>query len=196
MSVEAATIAGTSVWLLAASYSGERAFEVYAPTFAARAVWDDLAARVEGFGGAPYGLDAMDLLRIEKGHIVTGAEIDGRMSPYDLGLGRMIRKSGFIGWAALQRRDRLRLVGLERIDGVLPEGAMLLPRRDGPAEGHVSSAGRRVLGEGAIGLGFLAGGQDRLGETVIATSPTRGLEGAVKIVAPVFYDETGARYGD
>jgi len=62
----------------------------------------------------------MDLLRIEKGHIVTGAEIDGRMSPYDLGLGRMMRKSGFIGWAALQRPDFQRRDRLQLLSDKLP----------------------------------------------------------------------------
>jgi len=201
MSTVTARIRGQRALLLAASYSGERAFEIYVPTFAAAPVWEALAAGVAARGGCAYGLDAMDLLRIEKGHLVTGAEIDGRTSPRDLGLSRMLRKDGFIGWAGLQRpdfqrRDRLRLVGLEALDGVLPEGAMLLPRAGAVPAGHVTSAGRRVLGEGAIGLGLVAAGPDRLGEVMIAASPTRGLNGRVKLTEPMFHDPQGARYAD
>jgi sarcosine oxidase subunit alpha len=113
----------------------------------------------------------------------------------------MLRKRGYIGWAALQRPDfrrpdRLRLVGLEAVDGTLPEGAMILPAEGAAPEGHVSSAGRRVLGEGAIGLGLVKGGPDRLGEELIVSSPTRGLRGRARLVAPMFHDPEGARYRD
>ncbi len=201
MALVRATIAGQPVLLLGASYSGERAFEVYGPAHAAAPIWRALAAAVAGAGGAPYGLDAMDLLRIEKGHVVTGAEIDGRTSPHDLGLSKLLRKRGYIGWAALQRPDfqrpdRVRLVGLEALDGPLPEGAMLLPASGAAPEGHVTSAGRRVLGEGAIGLGLVKAGPDRLGETMIVASPTRGLEGRVRLTTPMFHDPEGERYRD
>jgi sarcosine oxidase subunit alpha len=73
---------------------------------------------------------------------------------------------------------------------------MILPEGGGPALGHVSSAGRRVLGEGAIGLGLVSGGPDRVGETVIAASPTRGLRGRARLVSPIFHDPGGARYRD
>jgi glycine cleavage system aminomethyltransferase T len=201
MSIAKARIAGQPILLLGASYSGERAFEVYVPTHAATTVWRRLAERVAAEGGGLYGLDAMGLLRIEKGHVVTGAEVDGRTSPHDLDLSRMLRRRGYIGWAALQRPefrrlDRPRLVGLEAVDGVLPEGAMILPAPGAAPEGHVSSEGRRVLGEGAIGLGLVKAGPDRIGEVMIASSPTRGLAGRVKLTSPIFYDAEGARYRD
>lgn len=201
MSLARARLAGEAVLLLGASYSGERAFEVYVPTHTAGPVWRALAEGAAAAGGGPYGLDAMELLRIEKGHIVTGAEVDGRMSPHDLGLSKMLRKRGFIGWAALQRpdfqrADRLRLVGLEAVEGALPEGAMILPADGAAPQGHVSSAGRRVLGEGAIGLGLVKGGPDRLGEELVVSSPTRRLRGRVRLVAPIFHDPEGARYRD
>jgi sarcosine oxidase subunit alpha len=143
----------------------------------------------------------MDLLRIEKGHVVTGGEVDGRTSPHDLGLSKMLRKRGYVGWAGLQRPDfkrpdRPRLVGLEALDGILPEGAMILPAAGAPPEGHVTSAGRRVLGEGAIGLGLVKAGPDRLGEEMIVHSPTRGLRGRIRLTAPMFHDPDGTLYRD
>ena len=201
MGLTRAEIAGHQGLVLGASYSGERAFELYVPSFAAGAAWRAVADRAAAAGGGPYGLDAMDLLRIEKGHIVTGGEVDGRTSPYDLGLTKMLRKRGYIGWAALQRpdfqrQDRRRLVGLEALDGVMPEGAMILPSAGATPIGHVTSAGRRVLAGGAIGLGLIEGGPDRLGEVMIVASPTRGLDGRARLVAPMFHDPDGALYRD
>ena len=55
------------------------------------------------FGIAPYGTEALGVMRIEKGH-VAGNEIDGRTTGQDLGLGRMMsKKKDFIGKVLAQR---------------------------------------------------------------------------------------------
>ncbi len=195
MGVAAAAIADTPVLILAASYSGERAFEVYPRGDAASPVWDALLAG----GAVPYGIEALEFLRIEKGHIVVGGEADGRTTPHDLGLDRMLRKAGgFIGASALSRpalaaADRLQLVGLTSTDAI-PEGAMLLAAAGNPVEGHVTAAGPRVLGDGGVALALLRAGRSRNGQTLLATSPTRGIDVAVTVTDPLFYDAEGARY--
>ena len=202
MSNARATLADTPVLVLAASYSGERAFEIYAEATQARPVWAALTAAVEAAGGALYGLEAMDMLRVEKGHVLVGTEIDGRTTPHDLGLAGMLNKAGgYIGAAGLTRPalgepGRLQLVGVEALDGSIPEGAMLVEAAGKPSRGHVTGAGRRVLEGGAIGLALLADGASRHGETLTATSPMRGIRTQVRVVAPHFYDATGARYRD
>jgi len=202
MSLARATVAGTPVLVLAASYSGERAFEIYAAAHEAAPVWTAIEAAGRALGGYAYGLEALEFLRIEKGHVVVGGEIDGRMTALDLGLNRIMNPARpFIGAAALERpvlqdpRGRLRLVGLES-DGPIPEGSMLVTHAPGEPEGHVTSAGPRVLGEGAVALAFLRDGGARLGETLIAWSPTRGVSARARVVEPVFYDPEGARYRD
>ncbi|HEY2661658.1 MAG TPA: 2Fe-2S iron-sulfur cluster-binding protein [Caulobacteraceae bacterium] len=196
-------IGGLAVLVLAASYSGERAFEIYAPSHDLPRIWAVLQDAVTAHGGGLYGLEALELLRIEKGHIETGAEIDGRHTPGDLGLTKALRaKGGFVGAPALARPalslpDRQRLVGLEAEDGgAIPEGAMLLSARGRKPEGHVTSAGRRVTAKGDIALGLLSAGPERVGETLLASSPTRGRTVRVSVVAPIFYDPEGARYRD
>lgn len=202
-----ATIAGVPVLVLAASYSGERAFEVHGAGHAIAPVWTSLAARAAALDGGPYGLDAMDYLRIEKGHVVIGAEADGRVTPADLGLGRIIRPNAdgsgeFVGAQALLRPalanpvGRRHLVGVEAIDGELLEGAMLATVADAAPHGHVSAAAPRVAGEGTIGLALLRDGQSRMGETLVASSPTRGRHARVRVVPPLFYDPQGERYRD
>ncbi|CAN5382466.1 sarcosine oxidase subunit alpha [soil metagenome] len=202
MGLVEAAIAGVPVLILAASYSGERAFEVYASGDAAAPVWDALDSATRDRGGCPYGLEALEYLRIEKGHIVIGAEADGRTTPHDLRLERMLRKSGgYIGAAGLSRpalaaADRLQLVGLTASADAIPEGAMLVTGHGKPVEGHVTSAARQVLDEGSIALALLAGGRARGGETLLATSPTRGQHVPVTVTEPIFYDAEGARYRD
>jgi len=202
MSVAPATIAGVPVLLLAASYSGERAFEVYVEATHADAVWSACAGAVAAQGGCTYGLEAMEILRIEKGHVVVGGEVDGRLSPHDLGLGGMLNKGGgYIGAAGLTRPafsapGRLQLVGLESLGGAIPEGSMLMRAKDLAAEGHVTAAAYRVMEGTPIALALLKDGARRHGEELTASSPTRGQHARVRVVAPHFYDPAGARYRD
>ncbi len=202
MSTVPATIAGRPVLVLAASYSGERAFEIYAAASDAVPVWAVCENEVSRQGGCLYGMEAMEFLRIEKGHLVVGGEIDGRLTPQDLALDRMLNKAGgYVGAAgltrpALSQAGRRQLVGLEAITGTIPEGSMLIGHDGGPAEGHVTAAAFRVNEGGAIALGQLMDGFARTGEELIATSPTRGQQARVRVVSPHFYDPAGERYRD
>ena len=202
MSTVPAVIAEIPVLVLAASYSGERAFEIYIEASHAAPVWAACEGEVVRQGGGLYGMEAMEFLRIEKGHLVVGGEIDGRLTPHDLALDRMLNKAGgYIGAAGLTRPalsepGRRQLVGLEAIAGMIPEGSMLVCREGLPAVGHVTAAAFRVLEGGAIALGQLVDGFARTGEELIATSPTRGQKARVRVVAPHFYDTAGERYRD
>lgn len=202
MSTVRAAIAGVPVIVLAASYSGERAFEIYAEASHAEPVWRACQSAVMLEGGCLYGMEAMEFLRIEKGHLVVGGEIDGRLTPHDLALGGMLNKAGsYIGAAgltrpALSQPGRKQLVGLAAISGTIPEGGMLVSADGGPAQGHVTAAAFRVLEGGAIALGQLTDGLSRHGEELVASSPTRGQSARVRVVAPHFYDPSGDRYRD
>ena len=202
MSTVPAMIGGVPVRVLAASYSGERAFEIYAEATRAAAVWAACETLVTAQGGCLYGMEAMEFLRIEKGHLVVGGEIDGRTTPHDLGLGGMLNKAGgYIGAQGLTRPalvapSRRQLVGLESLEGNIPEGAMLVAREGEDVQGHVTAAAFRVMEGGPIALGHLLGGGLRHGEELIATSPTRGQRARVRVVAPHFYDLGGERYRD
>lgn len=201
MGCAATTIGGVPGWLLAASYSGERAFEIYVPADRAETVWQMLETAVHAADGALYGLEALELLRIEKGHVVIGAEASGRTTPGDLGMSKLLRAGGgFFGAAALDRpalqtSDRQQLVGLTSASA-LPEGAMLVRAGSNVPAGYVTSAGQRILGDGYVALALLAGGVSRTGEDWTATSPTRGLAVGVQVTEPIFYDPAGARYRD
>ncbi|WP_411290201.1 2Fe-2S iron-sulfur cluster-binding protein [Sphingorhabdus sp.] len=202
MSTVPAVIAGVPVIILAASYSGERAFEIYVEASQAASVWTSCELAVSEHKGALYGLDAMEFLRIEKGHLVVGGEVDGRLTPHDLALDKMLNKAGgFVGASGLSRPalsepGRRQLVGLEAIEGNIPEGSMLVTAEGASPHGHVSAAAFRIIEGGSIALGQLTDGFARHGEELIATSPTRGQQARVRVVAPHFYDAAGERYRD
>ena len=202
MSTVSAAIANIPVRVLAASYSGERAFEIYIEATHAAPVWTAIEGAVRRARGCLYGMEAMEFLRIEKGHLVVGGEIDGRLTPHDLALDKMLNKAGgYVGAQGLARPalsadGRRQLVGLEATEGVIAEGAMLVAREGLRVEGHVTAAAMRVVEGGSIALALLEHGFARHDEVLIATSPTRGQQASVRVVAPHFYDISGDRYRD
>jgi glycine cleavage system aminomethyltransferase T len=185
------------------SYSGELAYEVHVPANHGRAMWESLLAAGEASGIMPYGTEAMSTLRIEKGHVVVGAEADGRATANDLGMGALVNAGKWcIGKPLLARPglmeiDRWQLVGLTAIDGNIPRGAKLVRDPDraapNPIEGHVTSWCWSPNLDASIALALLAGGRSRYGETLWAVSPLAGARVKVCVRPPCFIDVDGER---
>src|SRR3546814_13699824 len=108
------------------------------------------------FGIAPFGIEALMVMRVEKGFLHIGSDTDGTTYPQDVGFGPAIAKKpdDFVGRRSTTRPDGLRndrrqLVGLEVIagGGVIPIGAHLLTRgsteRTGAEAGVTSSVTSR-----------------------------------------------------
>ena len=80
--------------------SGELAFELHCRPSIALPPWEAL---VES-GLAPYGLEALDILRVEKGYLVS-FEINGQTTPFDLGMSGLVKLGNpCVGWLASGRR--------------------------------------------------------------------------------------------
>ncbi len=112
-------VAGIDALVARTGYTGEDGFEVFVDTQRAVELWDALMTAGAGLGLAPIGLGARDTLRLEAGMPLYGNELDATTTPYDAGLGRVVKlaKPGdFVGRAALERADASgpsrRLVGL------------------------------------------------------------------------------------
>src|ERR1700758_687945 len=91
MAVGDAEVAGCPVRVFRISFSGEMAYEIATPAGYAESVWNAVLKAGDPFGIPPYGLEALILLRIEKGH-VAGSELNGQTTAVDLGLGRMLKR--------------------------------------------------------------------------------------------------------
>ena len=186
------------------SYSGELAYEVHAPADRGRAMWDALLDAGAAFGIMPYGTEAMNTLRVEKGHVVIGAEIDGRTTAGDLGMGRLVNPDKWcigkplLERAALNEPDRWQLVGLTAENGTqIPRGAKIVTDPDhatpNPMLGHVTSWCTSPHVGASIALALVAGGRARHGQVLWAVSPLAGARTKVKVGPPVFVDPQGSR---
>ncbi len=196
MAAGAAVIAGVQGRIFRISFSGELAYEVAVPARQAEPVWQAL---VDG-GARPYGLDALNVLRVEKGHC-TGAELNGQTTAADLGLQRMLKKSGdFIGGTlstrpALEAADRLQLVGLRPVDPDrrIRGGAQLVCPGATASIGYVTSTVMSAELGGWLALGLVAGGRARIGERIVAASPVYGEWVEVTITSPHAIDPDNTR---
>ena len=198
------TIGGTKGRLFRISFSGERGYEIAVPARFGAGLWRDLVARAETYGGGAYGMEALNVLRIEKG-FVTHAEIDGRVTAGDLGMGGMMsKKKDFIGRVAASRPglcdpERPGLVGLRPLEPTDPllAGTHLYdlgaePKREN-ARGHISSACYSPTLSSHLALGFVTGGQARIGDRVRAEDLLRGTSVLCEITPPAAFDPEGGR---
>jgi glycine cleavage system T protein (aminomethyltransferase) len=163
------TVAGRPAWVARTGYTGEDGFEIFCAAQDCEPLWDALGAAAAAVPGGlvPAGLAARDTLRLEAGMPLYGNELSRDVTPYEAGLGRVVRldkPGGFVGREALAARaaegPRLRLIGLIA-------GSRRVPRH-----------GYAVL-SGLSGLSGLAGagpdGGRRVGVvTSGAPSPTLG----------------------
>ena len=112
-------VAGIPAHVARTGYTGEDGFEVFVDTGRTGELWDTLLEAVRGVEGGPVGLGARDTLRLEAGMPLYGNELDTTTTPYDAGLGRVVKLDkgvDFVGRAALERAaadgPKRRLVGL------------------------------------------------------------------------------------
>ncbi len=198
------TVLGVAGRLFRISFSGEHAYEIAVPARYGASLFDALVKRAEEMGGGAYGMEALNVLRIEKGHI-THAEIHGRTTAFDIGMGRMVSdKKDCIGKTMAEREglmdpDREQLVGLRPVGPVkqLTAGAHLFDKGAEPVrvndQGYVTSVAFSPDVGTFIGLGFVQRGPERYGEVMRMVDHLRGLEAEVQICAPVFVDPEGGR---
>jgi sarcosine oxidase subunit alpha len=163
-----------------------------------------LVAQAEVLGGGPYGMEALNVLRIEKGFI-THAEIHGRTTAFDIGMDRMVSlKKDCIGQTMSRRPgllddNREQLVGLRPVaaDGQLTAGAHLFEERAEAvrvnSQGYMTSVCHSPTLGRMIGLGFLKEGRARHGETVRLVDHLRNVETLCEVCDPVFFDPEGGR---
>ena len=198
------SVAGVEGRLFRISFSGEHAYEVAVPARYGESLFKLLLERAEAMGGGAYGMEALNVLRIEKGFI-THAEIHGRVTAEDIGMGRMVSaKKDCIGKTMSERpgltgETREQLVGLMPVGTVkqLTAGAHLFPAGAAPvranAEGYVTSVCFSPTLESSLGLAFLKNGRARHGEEIMLVDHLRGVTTRCKVCDPVFFDREGGR---
>ena len=185
------------------SFSGELAYEVYTPSDYATKAMDMLWDSAKSFNGCLYGLEALGALRVEKGH-VTGAELDGRVTIDDAGLGKMAStKKSYIG-SAMRKRGVLGDSDREKLVGIFPKdknqtfdaGTIICKQNEvkGFGIGRITSVTHSPELGHWIGLGFIKGGFEKWKNIpVIGSDPVRDKELELEIVSPHMIDPEGER---
>ncbi len=196
---ELTVLGGIPARLFRISFSGEHAYELAVPadygSMAARAI---MQAGSE-FGIAPYGVEALSIMRVEKGH-VAGSELNGTTTAADLGLGKMMSaKKDYIGRMMAQREgltdeNRQCVVGILPVDKSdrLRAGSHLLKRNDPPSmandQGYVTATAWSPALDRWVGLALLANGRRRHGEIVKIFDGLRNIHMYGEICEPMHYD--------
>ncbi|MCK0198674.1 sarcosine oxidase subunit alpha family protein [Ancylobacter sp. 6x-1] len=201
---EARVLGGVKARIFRVSFSGELGYEIAVPARRGEDLARALMAAGAPFDITPYGVEALGVMRIEKGH-VSGNELSGQTTAGDLGLGRMAStKKDYVGRIMAARPgltdpERPSLAGFRPVNPAerLRAGAHFVPV-GGPADaahdqGYMTSVAYSPNLGHWIGLGLIRRGQERIGEKVRAHDPVRGGDVEVEICAPCFLDPKGER---
>ncbi len=206
MAARAITVlGGTPARLFRISFSGELAYEIAVPSRFGDSLARAVMAAGKEFGIAPYGLEALSVMRIEKGH-VAGSELNGQTTAHDLGLGKMMStKKDYIGRVLAGRPgltdpNRWQLVGLKPVDRTARprSGSHLIANGNAATtendQGYVTSTAFSPELDRWIALGLLNAGSKRHGEKIRTVDPLRGnADIDVEVCNPVFIDPEGRR---
>ncbi len=160
------------------SFTGDRSYELSVPARAGQHLHSRLGSALAALGGRWIGLEAVMILRAEKGYILIGKDTDGNTMPHDLGWGgpREKREDEYLGKRSLftpkaNAEDRRQLVGLDVAEGMSPlvTGSHLVPAK-GPQRslGFVTSSYFSPALGRPVALAMLENGAARVGEQVEA----------------------------
>jgi sarcosine oxidase subunit alpha len=189
-------VAGVPAILLRIGFVGETGWEIHVPAEHGERVWKALLEAGAPLGMRPFGVEAQRLLRLEKKHVIVGADTDALSNPYQAGMAWVVKldKHDFVGSAALRRMESEpvhdRLVGFVMQEDALPEdGAAVVV--DGRPAGRVTSARfSPVLGRG-IGLAWVPAELAGNGNEILVRAG--GRLARARVEPDAFYDPDGSR---
>ncbi len=197
-------LGGMQARLFRISFSGEHAYELAVPADYGSQVARSLMRAGRDFGIVPYGVEALSMMRVEKGH-VAGGELNGTTTAADLGLGKMMStKKDYIGRMMASREgltdaNRQCVVGIRPVDkgDRLRAGSHLLKRGDTPSmandQGYISSVAWSPMCGMWLGLALFANGRARIGEVVKVFDGLRNITMDAEICDPVHFDKENRR---
>ena len=161
LTFQTARIAGQEVWLFRVSFAGELGWEIHTNVGATAQVWDAVWAAGRPLGLKPFGMFALNALRVEKGYRAWKGDLSTDYTVLQGGLERFVdwTKPAFRGKAALEA-EKQRGVAKRFCTLVIEAGEQDPPYmatiwKDGAIVGELTSGyyGHRV--GACIGLGML-----------------------------------------
>jgi len=187
------TVAGVPCRAMRVGFVGELSYELHHPRSRSVLLWDALMDAGADMGIRPHGLDALELLRMEKGHpyLLQDTLPDDHPTKLRMDWAVDMSKPSFVGKMALERMSDIpvarKLVGLKLATDEPQRGVPLYTGDQ--VVGRLTSCSFSPMLSYSIGLGWVRadGGGNfpsvlRAGESVEAT-----------VVPTPFYDPEGGR---
>ncbi len=182
-------------------FVGELSYELHVPASYTQAVWDMLKEAGAEFGIRNFGVEAQNVLRMEKCHVILGSESEQRTNLLDLGLGflwdRKKAEAKTVGAVALRQAEkdvgRLKLVGIRMEDDNRParDGALIV---DNKVRGYVATMRKSFSTGQAVGMALVESQLADIGTRLeIFEDECNGVRLYARVVAMPFYDPTGER---
>ncbi|QEV20369.1 glycine cleavage system aminomethyltransferase GcvT [Streptomyces alboniger] len=142
------TVAGVPALIARTGYTGEDGFELFVAPGDAEKLWGALMEAGTPVGLVPAGLSCRDTLRLEAGMPLYGHELTAELTPFDAGLGRVVkfektsRSETFVGRAALAAAaERAESAPPRKLVGLIAAGRRV------PRAGFPVVADGKVIGE-------------------------------------------------
>jgi sarcosine oxidase subunit alpha len=197
MGMRHADVAGVTCRLLRIGFVGELGYEIHCPSAVAWPLWESLCDAGREIGLVPFGVESQRILRLEKGHIIIGADTDALSNPLEAGLEPLVRldKPEFIGRAPLlrmkERGPHSLLVGFMVPDRKepAPEGAQVV--ENGYPVGRVTSARVSPTVGVSLGLAWLPANRATAGNRFLIRWNGSDVDAIVSQLP--FYDPKGER---
>lgn len=106
LSAQEITVAGIRALALRVSYVGELGWELHVDLDRFGALYDAVAGAGKPLGHAPFGIYAVNSMRLEKGYRGWGADLTTERTPLEAGVDALVRSEGrsFIGREAMLDR--------------------------------------------------------------------------------------------
>jgi sarcosine oxidase subunit alpha len=182
-------------------FVGELSYELHVPASYMRAVWDMLKEAGAEFGIRNFGVEAQNVLRMEKCHIILGQESEQRTNLLDLGLGflwdRAKTDAKTVGAVALRQAEnkpgRFKLVGIRMEDDDRParDGALIV---DDNVRGYVATMRKSFTTGQAVGMALVESQLAEIGNRLeIFEDECNGARINARVVEMPFYDPEGQR---
>jgi sarcosine oxidase subunit alpha len=166
-----------------------------------QAVWDMLKTAGAEFGIRNFGVEAQNVLRMEKCHVILGSESEQRTNLLDLGLGflwdRKKTDARTVGAVALRQAEndvgRLKLVGIRMEDDTRParDGALIV---DSKVRGYVATMRKSFTTGEAVGMALVESQLADIGTRLeIFEDECNGVRLYARVISTPFYDPEGER---
>ena len=196
------SVGGVPVRALRLGFVGELSYELHVPSSYMAYLWGLLVETGKPLGIRPFGLEAQNVLRLEKCHLIIGSESEQRTTLHDVGLGflwnRQKPEAKTVGDAALGHTEhqpgRLKLVGFKLEDSTAAAPRDGSPIVDGKIRGYVCTSRYSHTLKEPVGLALVEENLSAQGTRLAIYED--GCNGTLihAVVSPTpFYDPKGER---